>query len=108
VRAALLLAALPACDDLAGPWPGGIGAVLRFRDTDHSLVIVDVPPGTSSARAGLAPGDVVTAIDGDPVADMPLDDVIRRLRGPVASKVRLTIRRHGQDRDVEVEREPYR
>jgi C-terminal processing protease CtpA/Prc len=108
LRLALLFAAIPACDDLAGPWPGGIGAVLRFRDTDHSLVIVDVPPGTSSARAGLAAGDEVVAIDGAAVADMPLDDVVRRLRGPVASKVRLTIRRGGDERVVEVEREPYR
>ena len=105
--AACLLTAV-ACDDLAGPWPGGIGAVLRFQGTGHRLLVEDVPPDTSSARAGLLRGDEVVAIDGDPVADMSLADVVRRLRGPVASKVRLTIRRGASTRDVEVEREPYR
>jgi len=104
----LLLLFAPACDDLAGPWPGGIGAVLRFHGTEHRLVVEDVPPGTASAHAGLEVGDQVVAIDGAPVADMAGEEVVRRLRGPVASKVRLTLRRGDATREIEIEREPYR
>ena len=39
LRAFLLLAFLPACNDVGRTWPGGIGAVLRFRDTDHVLIV---------------------------------------------------------------------
>jgi carboxyl-terminal processing protease len=110
LRIALFVPAvvLCACDDLAGPWPGGIGAVLRFQGTAHTLTVEDVPPESASAQAGLAVGDEVTAIDGAPVSDMSTEDVVRRLRGPVGSKVRLTIRRHESERVVEIEREPYR
>lgn len=108
LRIVVLLAVLPACDDLAGPWPGGIGAVLRFKGTEHQLYVEAVPPESASARAGLMVGDEVVAIDGAPVADMSLEDVVRRLRGPVASKVRLTARRGPSTHEIEIEREPYR
>ena len=50
----------------------------------------------------------MTAIDGTPVADMGLQEVVRRLRGPVASKVRLTVRRGEGLHVLAIEREPYR
>lgn len=107
MRAALAVAVF-SCSDPGRAWDGGIGAVLRFRERDRSLVVQDVPPDTAAARAGLAVGDEVVEIDGAPVADMTLEEVVRRLRGPVASRVRLAVRRAAVTREVEVEREPYR
>ncbi|MBI2893969.1 MAG: PDZ domain-containing protein [Deltaproteobacteria bacterium] len=109
VVAALCLAvAAFGCDDLSGPWPGGIGAVLRYRARDQALVVTDVPPDSSSARAGLRQGDEVIAIDGARVADLEYRTIVQRLRGPVGTRVRLAIRRLGARRSLSIERAPYR
>jgi len=105
---AALLLALVACDDLGGAWMGGIGAVLRHRARDATLVVEDVPPRGNAASAGLRPGDRVIAIDGDPVAELDARTIVTRLRGPVGSYVRLTVARGGTTRTLRVERAPYR
>lgn len=54
-----------------------------------------------AAVAGLEPGDVITAIDGEPVGDpLALD---QRLRGKSGGRVRLTVDRAGRAVDVDVE-----
>jgi len=105
----LVLAMLVACDDTSGPWMGGIGAVLRHRARDSTLVVTDVPPRSSAAGAGLRPGDRVVAIDGAPVAELQPRAIVERLRGAVGSFVTLTIERPGGvRRRVRIERAPYR
>jgi regulator of sigma E protease len=60
-----------------------------------------VQDDSPAAAAGLKPGDMITAIDGEPVGDpLALD---QRLRGKVAAKVKLTLDRAGTAVDVEVE-----
>ena len=106
-----LLACLPsvlgACDDLSGPWIGGIGAVLRHRARQGMLVVTDVPPRSNAAAAGLRPGDRVVAIDGTPVAGLEPRAIVEHLRGPVGSFVTLTVRRGATTRRLRVERAPY-
>jgi regulator of sigma E protease len=60
-----------------------------------------VQDDSPAAAAGIKPGDVITAIDGEPVGD-PLS-VDQRLRGRAGRKVRLTLGRAGTTVDVEVE-----
>ena len=97
-----------ACDDMGGPWIGGIGAVLRHRARDSTLLVTDVPPRSNAAEAGLRPGDRVVAIEGTPVVGLPPRDIVQQLRGPVGSFVTLTIeRRGGARRRVRIERAPY-
>jgi membrane-associated protease RseP (regulator of RpoE activity) len=98
----------PGIGNRGGSWPGGIGAVLRHRPRDGRLVLSSVPEEGGAARAGLREGDAVVAIDGHPVASMASDDVGRLLRGEVGTRVTLRIRRDGAERDVAVERGPYR
>lgn len=82
--------------------------MLRHRPRDGRLVLSSVPEEGGAARAGLREGDAVVAIDGHPVASMASDDVGRLLRGEVGTRVTLRIRRDGAERDVTVERGPYR
>lgn len=103
-----LALALVACDDLGGAWMGGIGAVLRHRARERSLVVQDVPPRGNAASAGLRPGDRVIAIDDVPVAELDARGIVTRLRGPVGSVVRLTVAREGATRTLRLERAPYR
>jgi carboxyl-terminal processing protease len=44
-------------------------------------------------KAGLQPGDLITKIGEESTADLTLDEVLARLKGPAGDKVYLTIRR---------------
>jgi regulator of sigma E protease len=60
-----------------------------------------VQDDSPAAAAGLKPGDMITAIDGEPVGDpLALD---QRLRGKAGAKVKLAIDRAGTAVDLEVE-----
>ena len=65
---------------------------------DNGLVKIISPiDDTPAARAGLKPGDLILAIDDNPVTDMTLSDAVDRLRGPVGTQVKLMLRREGMD-----------
>ena len=65
---------------------------------ENGLVKIISPiDDTPAARAGLKPGDLILAIDDNPVTDMTLADAVERLRGTIGSQVKLTVRREGVD-----------
>lgn len=71
------------------------------------MTLVEVPGGRGAAEAGLAPGDVLVAIDGDYVPRMGPDELRRRLRGAEGTRVRLTVLRGDEVLHVEVRRGPF-
>jgi len=71
----------------------GIG--VSINSIGGVLTVLMPIPGTPAARAGLRAGDVIAEIDGEPTKNQPLDDLIRKLRGPKNTEVRLTIVREG-------------
>ena len=72
---------------------GGVG--LEVTMEDGSLKIVAPIEGSPAAKAGILPGDVITAIDGDDTRGMTLDDAAQRMRGPIRGPVTLSISRSG-------------
>jgi carboxyl-terminal processing protease len=90
-------------DALRGEY-GGIGVSLR-RHTE-GRIILDPYPGSPAERAGLMKGDLLVAVEGEPVGPESTDDVRARLRGEVGTTVNLTLERpSGLRFDVAVERE---
>ena len=80
----------------------GIGA---WVDTEGEyLTIVSPMPGSPAEEAGLEPGDVVIAIDGEDVTDLDPNLVVRRVLGPAGSIVVLTIRRGTEELEFEIKR----
>lgn len=106
VLVGLVLAGALALSACASGWSGGIHARLAFSET-HGLRVLEVPPDSAAARAGLAVGDRIVAIDDEPVEGRPMSDVVRALRGDVGTRVRLRIMRGIIPRTIEVERAPY-
>jgi carboxyl-terminal processing protease len=70
---------------------GGIGIRLS-EDVDGYLLIADVMEGYPGDKAGLAAGDLITAIDGEDIKGLGLQ-AAARIRGEVGTKVVLTIKR---------------
>lgn len=88
----------------------GIGAVLRERE--HNIEIVEIVPGGASSRQGiLAQGDLILTVaqeGADPVdtTDMRIDDVVKMIRGPKGSVVRLRIQKPtGTQETVDITRD---
>lgn len=63
------------------------------QQPDRSLLVVAPIDDTPAARAGIRPGDVITAIDGKPIEVDGVDAAIDSMRGPVGSKTQLTVMR---------------
>jgi carboxyl-terminal processing protease len=79
----------------------GIGA---WVDPDGDfLVIVSPMPDSPAEKAGLLPGDIVIAVDGEDMTGLDGSLVIRKIMGPAGSTVRLTILREGKSDPFEVE-----
>jgi len=99
-----------ALGDLSGAF-GGIGAEMSVRNTEDPddlaactefssicrLVVVAPLADTPAEAAGLQPGDVVLAVDGDPVDGSTMTDEIGRIRGEPGTDVTLTLQREDGD-----------
>ncbi len=79
--------------DISGQFQG-IGAELGQKD--GFPVIVAPLDGSPAQKAGIQAGDVLVTVDGQQVAGMSLDQVVRIVRGPEGSKVTLTVIHPGQ------------
>ncbi len=74
---------------------GGLGIEVTMEN--GVVKVVSPIDDTPAAKAGLKPGDLITHIDGEPVLGLSLNDAVERMRGPVNSEIKLTIRREGRD-----------
>ncbi len=74
--------------------PGDLEACEQFTET-CVLVVVAPLAGTPAEAAGLMSGDVVTAVDGEPVAGSTMQDQISKIRGETGTDVTLTVVRDG-------------
>ena len=74
----------------------GVGIEVTMED--EGVKVVAPIDGTSAAKAGIRPGDMIVAIDGVPVDSSGLNDAINRMRGKAGTNVKVTVKRAG-DRD---------
>jgi carboxyl-terminal processing protease len=83
---------------------GGIG--IRIGVEDEQLVIVEPMDGTPASKAGLKQGDRIVKIDGQSTQGLTLQEAVRRMRGPVGSRVVLSIVHRGavDSEDVSITR----
>jgi len=68
---------------------GGVG--IRLRGPEPT--VAQVFPNSPAANAGLQVGDVLVAVNDQPVAGLKLDEIVTRVRGPEGTAVKLRVRR---------------
>ncbi len=73
---------------------GGIGVKISVED--DQVRIISVMHYTPAERMGMKIDDIVLAIDGEITKGLNQEDVVDRLRGPVDSKVEITLKRAGK------------
>ena len=66
------------------------------REKDDGIKVVAPIDGTPAFKAGIKSGDLIVKIDNTPVADLSLDDAIKKMRGTVGTKVSVTVSRKGE------------
>ena len=84
--------------------PGDLAACEQFTDVCR-LVVVAPLADSPAAAAGLEAGDIVLAVDGEPVDGLTMNDAISTIRGESGTEVVLTLQRDdGELFDVAITR----
>jgi len=76
----------------------GLGILVTKRN-DQVTVITPLE-GTPAARLGIRAGDVISEVEGVSTDDLPLDDVVKRLKGPKGTTVHIKIVRPGMKEPI--------
>jgi carboxyl-terminal processing protease len=77
---------------------GGLGIEVTMED---GLIKVVAPiDDTPAAKAGVQANDIITMLDDDAVQGMTLNQAVDKMRGPVNTKIKLTIVRKGVDKPL--------
>jgi carboxyl-terminal processing protease len=67
----------------------GVGAEVKMKE--GHVVIVAPLDGSPAQKAGLRPGQIIQAVNGEDLVGLSLIQVVKRIAGPVGTKVTLTI-----------------
>lgn len=83
---------------------GGLG--IEVTSEEGVVRVVSPIDGTPAARAGIQAGDFLTALDGQSIVGVNLNDAVRRMRGEAGTDITVTVAREGVDPfDVTLTRE---
>jgi len=83
----------------------GIGIVIRTDETTGLIIVVSLLEGAPAQAAGILPGDLIAAIDGQPADGLSQMEIANLIRGPAGTDVTVTMRRDGEVIDFTVTRQ---
>jgi len=83
---------------------GGLG--LEVTSEDGVVKVISPMDDSPASKAGVKPGDYITAVNGESVLGLSVNDAVKQMRGKPGEQVTLTIAREKADPfDVRITRE---
>ncbi len=82
----------------------GIGVVIRTDETTGHIVVVSVMNGTPAQEAGILPGDIFAAVNGEDALSMSQMELAAKVRGREGTNVEITMLRGDQRIDFVIRR----
>ncbi|QKQ73361.1 S41 family peptidase [Nostoc sp. TCL240-02] len=82
----------------------GVGLELAENEKTKALTVIAPIEGTPAFKAGILPGDLIVQINGQITQGMKIEDAVKRILGPVGTKVVLTIKRGSQSQTFQLTR----
>jgi carboxyl-terminal processing protease len=79
-------------EDTTGQF-GGLGIEVQMED--GVIKVVSPIDDTPAAKAGILSNDFIVELDGTQIQGMTLDQAVEKMRGPVGSKITVTVVREG-------------
>lgn len=79
---------------------GGLG--IEVTQEEGWVKVVAPMDGTPADAAGILAGDYITAVDGESVMGLTLDEAVDMMRGPVGSEIIVTVVREGEQDPFDV------
>jgi carboxyl-terminal processing protease len=87
-------------EDTTGQF-GGLGIEVTMEE--GIIKVVSPIDDTPAAKAGILANDYIVELDGKQVLGLTLDEAVGKMRGPVGSKIVLTVVREGLDQPLKFE-----
>ncbi len=90
-------------EDLAGNFDG-IG--IQFNVPNDTAIVLEVIPGGPAEKVGLQTGDRILKVDDKVIAGVsfPQDDMVKLMKGPAGTKVRILVLRAGEQIPFDITR----
>ena len=79
---------------------GGLGIEVTMEN--GVIKVVSPIDDTPAAKAGVLSGDYITALDGEQVQGLTLEQAVDKMRGAVNAPINLTIVRKGKDKPFDL------
>lgn len=71
----------------------GVGIEVEEKEAGEGLVVNRVFPDSPAEGGGIEVGDIVVAADGEDITTLTQEEAIQRIRGPIGTRVKLTVTR---------------
>jgi carboxyl-terminal processing protease len=82
----------------------GIGIFVEQPEPETPVRVITPLVGSPALEAGILPGDLIVAVNGQDVSTEELREVSKKLKGPVGTDVDLTINRADETVSIKVQR----
>ena len=79
---------------------GGLG--MEVTAEAGFIKVISPIDDTPAARAGIKAGDLILALDGQSVQGLSLNEAVEKMHGATNTKIKLTLKREGVDKPLEV------
>ena len=79
---------------------GGLG--IEVTQEDGYVKVITPMDGTPAFEAGVEAGDFITAVDGENLLGLTLEQAVELMRGPIGSEIIVTIVREGLEEPLDI------